>query len=86
MSHRYQKVDDEMRAWAVDVIWENPLYALKQINEELQRRLSEKQEISLKTLFSCLEGMVYTLKLSRDVSSDRNRTNVKTDRRNYANG
>ena len=33
--HRYQKVDDEMRACAVDVISENPLYTLKPINEEL---------------------------------------------------
>ena len=46
--HRYQKVDDEMRACAADVISENPLYTLKQINEELQRRLPEKVEISLK--------------------------------------
>ena len=44
--HRYQKVDDEMRACAVDVINENPIYTLKQINGELQRRLSEKPEIS----------------------------------------
>ena len=78
MSHggrRYQKVDDEMRACAVDVISENPLYTLKQINE-LQRRLPEKPEISLKTLSNCLEGMAYTLKLSRDVPSDRNRMDV----------
>ena len=83
--HRYQKVDDEMRACAVDVISENPLYTLKQINEELQRRLPEKPEISLKTLSNCLEGMAYTLKLSRDVPSDRNRMDVKTERQNYAN-
>ena len=83
--HRYQEVDDEIRACAVDVISENPLYTLKQINEELQRRLPEKPEISLKTLSNCLEGMVHTLKLSRDVPSDRNRMDVKTDRQNYAN-
>ena len=83
--HRYQKVDDEMRACAVDVISENPLYTLKQINGELQRRLPEKLEISLKTLSNCLEGMTYTLKLSRDVPSDRNRMDVKTDRKKYAN-
>ena len=59
MSHRYQKVDDEMRAYAVDVISENPLSTLKQINEELQRRLPEKNEISLKTMSNCLEGMAY---------------------------
>ena len=59
--HRYQKVDDEMRACAVDVISENPQYTLKQINEDLQKRLPEKPEISLKTLINCLEGMAYTL-------------------------
>ena len=88
MSHgglRYQKVDDDMRAGAVDVISENPLYTLKRINEELQRRLPEKPEISLKTLSNCLEGMAYTLQLSRDVPSGRNRMDVKTDRQNYAN-
>ena len=78
--HRYQKVNDEMRACAVDVISENPLYTLKQINEELQGRLPEKPEISLKTLSNCLERMTYTLKLSRDVPSDWNRMDVKTDR------
>ena len=83
--HRYTKVDDEMRACAVDVISENPLYTLKQINEELQKRLPEKPEISLKTISNCLKGMAYTLKLSRDVPSDRNRLDVKTDRQNYAN-
>ena len=82
--HRYQKVDDEMRACAVDIISENPLYTLKQINEELQRRLPGKFEISLKTS-NCLEGMAYTLKLSRDVPSDRNRMDVRTDRQNYGN-
>ena len=83
--HRYQKVENEMRACAVDVINENPLYTLKQINEELQRQLPEKPGISLKTLSNCLEGMAYTLKLSRDVHSERNRMDVKTDRQNYAN-
>ena len=83
--HRYQKVDDEMRACAVDVISENPIYyTLQQINEELQRRLPEKPEASLKTLSNCLEGIAYTLKLSRAVPSDRNRMDVKTDRQNYA--
>ena len=42
--HRYTKVDGEMRACAVDVISENPLYALKQINEELQKRLPDKKD------------------------------------------
>ena len=74
--HRNQKVDDEMRAFAVDVISENPLYTLKQINEKLQRRLPEKREISLKMLSNCLEGIVYTLKLSRDVPLDMNRMDV----------
>ena len=74
-----------MRACAVDVMSENPFYTLKQINEELQKRLPEKPGISLKTLSSCLEGMAYTLKLSRDVPSDRNRMDVKTYRQNYAN-
>ena len=81
--HRYQKVNDEMRACVIDVISENHLYTLKQISEELQRRLPEKPEISLKTLsncINCIEGMAYTLKLSRDVPSDRNRLDVKTDR------
>ena len=44
----------------------------------------QKPEISLKTLSNCLEGMAYTLKLSRDVPSDRNRKDVKTNRQNYA--
>ena len=83
--HRYQKVDDALRACAVDVRSESPLYTLKQINEELQRRLPEKPEISLKTLSNFLEGMAYTLKLSRDVPSDRNRMHVKTDQQNYPN-
>ena len=58
---------------------------MKHINKELQKRLPEKPEISLKTLSNCLEGMAYTLKLSRDVPSDRNRMDAKTDRQNYAN-
>ena len=60
--HRYQKVEDE-RASAVYVTSENPHHTLKQSNEELQRQLPEKPEISLKTLSNCLEGMAYTLKL-----------------------
>ena len=82
--HRYQKVDDEMRACVADVISENTVYTLKQINEEVQRRLPEQPEISLKTLSNCIEGKAYTLKLSRDFPSDRNRMDVKTDRQNYA--
>ena len=72
-----------MKACAVDVKSEKPLYMLKQINEELQRRLPEIREISLKTLSNFLEGMAYTLKLSRDVPSDKNRMHVETGRQNY---
>ena len=40
--HRYHKRDDEMRACAVNVMSENPLHTLKQIDEELHRRLPAK--------------------------------------------
>ena len=82
--HRYQKVEDE-RACAVDIISENPIHTMKQINEELRRRLPEKPEISLKTMSDCLEGIAYTLKLSRNVPSDRNKMDVEADWQNYTN-
>ena len=78
----------DFRRWMTKsehVISENPFYTLKQINEELQRRLPGKPGISLKTLSNCLERIAYTLKLSRDVPSDRNRRDVKTYRQDYAN-
>ena len=67
---RYQKFDDK-RDYLIECLECNPLLTLRQLNAKLQNHFPAKPQISDKTLSNKIDGLAYTLKLSRDVSSGR---------------
>lgn len=81
---RYQKFDDDMKAMAIEILSENPAVTLKDLNAILRTRMPEKPRVHMRTLANALDGLAYTVKLSRDVPADRNRPDVKDDRYEYA--
>ena len=52
---RRPKLDQEMKAAAVDIVEESPEFTLEQINAELRTRLPNKPRISIQTLSVCLQ-------------------------------
>ena len=70
------RVDNEMRECLNDILNENCLPTLAQMNEELRRRLPGKPRIHDSTIGRTLEGMLFTLKLTRPLPADRNRPDV----------
>ena len=81
---RYQKFDQEMLDFIIDCLEMNPLLTLGQLNRKLRDAYPEKPEVSDRTLSSKIEGLAYTLKLSRDSPADRNSLDTKVGRREYA--
>ena len=78
------KVDEEMKNAAIAIVEAHSAFTLKQILEELQRRLLDKPPISITTLAKLLDGQLITMKKLEDIPIDRNRIDVKNDRREYA--
>ena len=79
------KVDEEMKNAAIAIVEAHSAFTLKQILEELQRRLLDKPPISITTLAKLLDGQLITIKKLEDILPiDRNRIDVKNDRREYA--
>lgn len=79
------RVDGEMRDCLEDMLNENCLLTLRQMNEELRRRLPAKQHIHERTVARTLEGMLFSRKLARPLPADRNRPDVIQKRCDYAN-
>ena len=73
-----------MKAMAIEILSENPTVTLKDLNAILRTRMPEKPRVPMRTLANALDGLAYTVKLSRDVPADRNRPDVKDDRYEYA--
>jgi len=78
------KVDQEMREKIGEIIGANAAATLQTINDELQRLLPEKPRISSKHLSKVCQGMIYTLKKLECAPADRNRSDVKEARKQYA--
>ena len=78
------KVDDEMRNAAVNIVEQHSAYTLKQILEELLRRLPDKPIISISSLANILDGKLVTFKKLEDNPQDCNRPDVKENCREYA--
>ncbi len=73
-----------MRQAAVDIVNEHPEFTLDQINAELRRRYPQGAPISRTTLASVLCGQLIVLKKMEDAPTDRNSTQVKDLRFNFA--
>ena len=78
------KVDDEMREAISTIIGENPAATLININAELRRRLPAKPHISDTYMSKVCRGLFFTLKKLEVCPADRNREDVKEQRRHYA--
>ena len=78
------KVDEEMREAIANIIGRNPAATLRTINEELQRELPDKPVVSYKYLSTICKGMFFTLKKLEAAPADRNKTEVKQARKEYA--
>ena len=57
---------------------------LEAINTKLQDRLPEMPTVNVRTIAKHLDGMLYTLKLSRQLPAERNRPEVIQRRQAYA--
>ena len=80
---RHQKFDDDIRDYLIECLECNPLLTLRQLNANLQDQFPAKSRISDETS-NKIDGLAYTLKLSRDVPADRNSVDTKVWRREYA--
>lgn len=78
------KVDEEMLNEVIRIVEEHSAFTLKQILEELHRRLPDKPNISVSTLANLLDDQLIRIKKLEDFPVDRNRLNVKEERREYA--
>ena len=78
------KVDDEMKEVIRDILSGNPAITLVNLNTELQRRLPNKPRVTAKHLGTICNGMFFTLKKLQAAPADRNRPDVKAQRKEYA--
>ena len=67
----------------VEILEENPLVTVSNLNKELRRRYPNKPEICDKTLSNAIDGLAFTLKLSRDTPAQRNSSETKVDRKQH---
>ena len=68
-----------MLDFIVDVLEENPPVTVSNLNKELRRRYPNKPEICDKILSNAIDGLAFTLKLSRDTPAQRNNSETKVD-------
>lgn len=78
------KVDEEMTQAVVQIVQEHVEYTLSQVNEELRLRLPNKPRICDNSIANMLNGQLITLKLTRDVPTQRNSHPVKEARQAHA--
>lgn len=78
------KVDGDMREKISEIIGANAAATLQTINDELRRLLPDKPHISTKHLSKVCRGMFFTLKKLECAPADRNRSDVKDARKEYA--
>ena len=67
------------------IVDEDCTLSLRAINTELRSRLPDKPHVHERTIGKHLDGIVYSLKLSRILPADRNRPDVVEVRHDYAN-
>ena len=78
------KVDEEMKDAAVDIVEENAAFTLNQINAHLRQTLPHKPNISISTLAAILDGRLMRVKKLEDARVERNSQVTKEERRQYA--
>ena len=78
------KVNDEMKQCLEAIVNENCTLTLEAINTKLEDRLPEMATVNVRTIAKHLDGMLYTLKLSRQLPAERNRPEVIQRRQAYA--
>jgi len=81
---RVVKVDDDMRLLIEDILSRNPAITLRSMNAEIRRRLPDKPQICDSHLGRVCQGMFFTMKKLEAAPFDRNREDIKEDRRLYA--
>lgn len=72
-----RKTDEEMINTVVSIVEDNPILTLSQINDELRIRMPSKPRVCDNTISSMLAGQLITLKMSRDVPTQRHTAQVK---------
>lgn len=77
------KFGSDVVAVLQDIVDRNPTYTLKQIQEAAQEALSGLR-ISTSSVDRLLEAHDYTMKMVTPQPTDRNRTDVKENRKKYA--
>ena len=82
---RNVRFDADMTRCIQRIVDEDCTLSLRAINTELRRRLPEKPQVHERTIGKHLDGMLYSLKLSRILPADRNRPDVVEGRHDYAN-
>ena len=75
------KVDDDMRRYVVRLVEQHPSHTLRQLNVEMPRELPNKPVVCDSTLHRMLKGQLITLKIMENVPAERNRDDVKQERR-----
>lgn len=78
------KVDDEMIEAVVQIVQDHVEYTLTQINDELGVRLPNKPKVCDNSIANMLNGRLITLKMTRDVPTQRNSQPVKEARQAHA--
>ena len=78
------KFDEEMKDVASEFIELNPVITLKELNAKIRQRLPEKPQVSVSTLATAVDGMLYTVKAISDIPQGRNSDATKELRRQYA--
>ena len=66
------------------IVNENCTLTLEAINTKLEDRLPEMATVNVRTIAKHLDGMLYTLKLSRQLPAERNRPEVIQRRQAYS--
>lgn len=79
------KVTEEMREVIADLIGRNPAITLKSLNSQLRERLPDSPHVHENYLGTVCKGMFYSLKKLEPQPVDRNRPDVKEERKRYAN-
>ena len=70
-----------MLDFIVEILEENPLVTVSNLSKELRRRYPNTPEICVKILSNAIDGLAFTLKLSRDTPAQRNSSETKVDRK-----
>lgn len=78
------KVTEEMREVIADIIGRNPAVTLKSLNTQLRERLPDSPHVHENYLCTVCKGMFYSLKKLEPQPADRNREDVKDERKRYA--